>query len=150
MTNPFGDNLDHWFWAAMFVLFALIEGFTLGLTAVWFAIGAFILVFLSFLDISFPVQSLIFLGIASLLLFFTRPIAVKNFKASRYKKNMENLAGKHVLVVKTIYEFENGLIKVNDQILSARADDNIEIPEGSECEIVKFDSVILVVRRLEK
>ena len=150
MWYPFDPLPVHWFWVILVVVFSLIEIFTLGLTTVWFAIGALVLVFVSlWSDIPFLYQALIFLVISALLLVFTRPLAVKKFKLGREKTNVDSLAGKHALVVKKIGEFEKGEVKVNGQIWSALAEDNSEVPEGAKCEILRVEGVRLIVRKLE-
>jgi membrane protein implicated in regulation of membrane protease activity len=148
MLFSFGIMPVRWIWVALVIIFALIEIFTMGLTTVWFAIAAILMVFLSFINIPLTVQILIFLAIASLLLVFTRPLAIKKFKIGREKTNVDSLIGKHALVVKTISEFERGEAKINGQIWSARSEDGTEIPEGSKCEILRIEGVQLIVRRL--
>jgi len=137
-----------WIWVALVIIFALIEVFTLGLTTVWFAIAALIMVFLSFLKIPLSAQILIFLSISALLLIFTRPVAVKKFKVGREKTNVDSLIGKHVLVIKKISEFEKGEVKVNGLIWAARSDSNAEIIEGTKCEVLRIEGVQLIVRPL--
>jgi membrane protein implicated in regulation of membrane protease activity len=144
----FGFVPVRWIWVALVIVFALIEVFTLGLTTVWFAIAALVMVFLSFANIPLTAQILIFLAIATLLLIFTRPLAIKKFKTGQEKTNVDSLIGKHALVVKTIGEFERGEAKINGQIWSARSEDNTEINEGSKCEILRIEGVQLIVRKL--
>jgi membrane protein implicated in regulation of membrane protease activity len=148
MLFPFGVVPVWWIWVALVIIFSLIEIFTLGLTTVWFAIAAVLMVFLSFLKIPLMVQFLIFLAISTLLLIFTRPLVVKKFKIGREKTNVDSLVGKHALVVKTIGEFERGEVKINGLIWSARSEDNTEITEGSKCEILRIEGVQLIVRKL--
>jgi len=148
MLFSFGSVPVWWIWVALVIIFAIIEIFTLGLTTVWFAIAAVIMVFLSFLKIPLTVQILIFLAISALLLIFTRPLAVKKFKIGREKTNVDSLVGKHALVVKTISEFERGEAKINGQIWTARSEDSTEITEGSKCEILRIEGVQLIVRKL--
>jgi len=150
MLFSFGLVPVRWIWVALVIIFALIEVFTLGLTTVWFAIAALLMVFLSFIKIPLTVQILIFLVISTLLLIFTRPLAVKKFKIGQEKTNVDSLIGKHALVVKTIGEFERGEAKINGQIWSARSEDNTEIIEGSKCEILRIEGVQLIVRLLEE
>jgi membrane protein implicated in regulation of membrane protease activity len=150
MLFSFGVVPVRWIWVALVIIFAIIEVFTLGLTTVWFAIAALLMVFLSFLSIPLTVQILIFLAISTLLLIFTRPLAVKKFKIGREKTNVDSLVGKHALVIKTIGEFERGEAKVNGQIWSARSEDNKEITEGSKCEILRIEGVQLIVRLMEE
>jgi membrane protein implicated in regulation of membrane protease activity len=130
------------------ILFALIEVFTFGLTTVWFALAALVMVFLSFLPIHFSFQILIFLGISAALLFFTRPIAIKKLKVGKEKTNVDSLIGKYALVTKQIGEFEKGEVKLNGQFWSARSEDDSEIKEGIKCEVVRIEGVRAIVRPL--
>jgi membrane protein implicated in regulation of membrane protease activity len=92
---------------------------------------------------------LIFLIISALLLIFTRPLAVKKFRMGREKTNVDSLAGKHVLVIKKISEFEKGEVKLNGLIWAARSEDNTEIAAGTKCEVLRVEGVQLIVRKLE-
>jgi membrane protein implicated in regulation of membrane protease activity len=146
MLTAFGFISLRWLWVALVIVFTLIEVFTLGLTTVWFALAALVMVFLSLLPIPLVFQILIFLGISALLLIFTRPVAVKKFKMGKEKTNVDSLIGRHALVIKTVGEFEKGEVKINGQIWSAHSEDNSEIQEGTRCEIVRIEGVRAVVR----
>jgi len=148
MLFSFGFLSIWWIWVALVIIFALIEILTLGLTTVWFAIAAVIMVFLSFLKIPLPVQILIFLAISALLLVFTRPLAVKKFKIGREKTNVDSLIGKRVLVTRKISEFEKGEVKANGLFWTAHSDSNTEIAEGTKCEVLRVEGVQLIVRPL--
>jgi membrane protein implicated in regulation of membrane protease activity len=148
MLFDFGYVPYHWIWAILTVIFTIIEGFTLGLTTIWFAIAALIMVFVSFLPVPFVYQIIIFLCLSAALLIFTRPIAIKKFKTGRVKTNVDSLAGKHALVTKQIGEFDKGEVKVDGQIWSARSEDASVINEGAKCEVVRVEGVHAVVRSL--
>ena len=137
-----------WIWVALVIIFAVIEAITLGLYTVWFALAALVMVFLSSLKIAPPFQFLIFLAISALLLFFTRPLAIKKLRIGREKTNVDSLAGKHALVTKTITEFEKGEVKLNGQFWSAHAEDNSVVPKGTKCVVVKIEGVQAIVRPL--
>jgi len=149
MLFPFGSISIQWIWVALVIIFAIIEIFTLGLTTVWFALAALVMVFLSFLKMPLSVQILIFLVISAVLLVFTRPVAIKKFKVGKEKTNVDSLVGKHVLVTKKISEFEKGEVKANGLIWTANSDSNTEIVEGTKCEIIRVEGVQLIVRPLE-
>jgi len=136
----------HWFWVALTVIFAVIEVFTLGLTTIWFAIAALVMVFLSFLRMPLVYQILIFLVISAVLLFFTRPIAIKKLKIGKVKTNVDSLAGKCALVTKKITEFDRGEVKINGLIWTARTEDGSTLTEGSKCEIVRIEGVHAIVK----
>ncbi|MDR0495332.1 MAG: NfeD family protein [Treponema sp.] len=149
MLTSFGIIPAQWIWVALVIIFAVIEALTFGLTTVWFAIAALIMVFLSFTRMPLSAQVLIFLGIAALLLIFTRPLAVKKFKTGREKTNVDSLAGKNVLVIKTISEFEKGEVKLNGLMWAARSENNGEIAEGTKCEVLRVEGVQLIVRPIK-
>jgi len=136
-----------WIWVGLTILFALIEAFTLGLTTIWFALGALVMVFLSALfHIDIGWQILIFLIISAALLVFTRPVAIKKFKAGKEKTNVDSLIGKNALVTKEIGEFDKGEVKINGVIWSAHSEDSTVIKEGSKCVIVRIEGVQAIVR----
>ena len=129
----------------MVIIFAVIELFTFGLTTVWLAIAALLMVFLSLFKLSLPVQTLIFLIVSALLLIFTRPLAVKKFKMGKEKTNVDRLVGMQVPVAKAIGEFEAGEVKINGIIWAARSENNTKIPEGIKCKILRIEGVQLIV-----
>jgi len=135
-----------WIWVFLSVLCAIIEVFTLGLTTIWFAIAALVMVFLSFLPIQLVYQVMIFLAISAVLLFFTRPIAVKKLKIGREKTNVDSLVGKSALVTKKITEFDRGEVKLNGQIWTAKTENGSVLDEGSKCEVVRIEGVHAIVK----
>jgi membrane protein implicated in regulation of membrane protease activity len=150
MLFDFGYVSIRWIWVALTIIFSIIEVLTLGLTTVWFAIAALVMVFLSFLPIPLIYQIMIFLAISAVLLIYTRPVALKKFKTGAEKTNVDSLAGKHALVTKKIEEFDKGEIKLNGQIWSARSDDGSVINEGAKCEVLRIEGVHAVVRIIKE
>ena len=150
LPDTFGYIDARWIWVALTIIFAVIEVFTFGLTTVWFALGAFVMIFISFLLVRMPLvaQISIFLVISATLLIFTRPIAIKKLKAGKVKTNVDSLVGMNGLVVKKISEFEKGEVKLNGQIWSAHSDDNSTIEEGSKCEVVRIEGVHAIVKKI--
>jgi len=146
----FGYVSMRWIWVALTVILALIEVFTLGLTTIWFALAALVMVFLSFLPIPLVFQILIFLVISTVLLIFTRPVAIKKLKIGRVKTNVDSLVGKHALVTKQIGEFDRGEVKLNGQIWSAHTEDGATLNEGVKCEVVRIEGVQAIVRALDE
>jgi membrane protein implicated in regulation of membrane protease activity len=148
MLFDFGYVSIRWIWVALTIIFSLIEAFTFGLTTIWFALAAFVMVFLSFLPIPLVFQIIIFLAISATLLIFTRPVAIKKLKIGREKTNVDSLVGKHALVTKQIGEFERGEVKLNGQIWTARSENDAKINEGTKCEVVRIEGVQAIVRVL--
>jgi len=136
----------YWIWVALVIVLTLIECFTMGLTTIWFAISAFVMIFLSFTKIPFVTQVLIWLLLSTVILFFTRPIALKKMKIGKEKTNVEALVGKRALVTKKITKFDKGEIKVNGVFWSAKTEDDSELQENTECEILRTEGVTAIVK----
>ncbi len=136
-----------WVWLALAVVFILIEVATFTILTVWFAIGAIILVFLSFLPIPFVYQILIFLIISTTLLVLTRPLILKKLESKKQKTNVDSLAGSIAIVVKDITAFEKGEIKINGNIWTAKSEKNENIEKNSECIILRIEGVTAIVEK---
>lgn len=137
-----------WFWLFLVILFTAIEVATFGLATIWFALGALVMLFLSPLPIPFLWQILLFLIISSVLLIFTRPVAVKKLKVGREKTNTDSLIGEKALVIKEITEFEKGLVKLHGMEWSARSVDGSAIAKDATCRVECIEGVTLVVGKV--
>ena len=137
-----------WFWFGIAVVCAVIEGLTLGLTTIWFALSAVLMIFISLLQPPFYVQCILFALIALLLLFFTRPLALKFLHTKREKTNADSLIGKKALALQTITEWEKGQVKINGAVWTAASVGGEAIPAGDECIIEKIEGVTLIVKKI--
>ncbi len=138
-----------WFWFGIAVVCAVIEGMTLGLTTVWFSLSAVLMIFISMLHPPFYVQCVLFALVALLLLFFTRPIALKILHTKRENTNADSLIGKKAVVLQTITEWEKGQVKINGAVWTAASVDGAVIPAGNECIIEKIEGVTLIVKETD-
>lgn len=126
-------------WLIIAVICAAIEAITMGLTTIWFTGGAIAAAIVAMLGFSVPVQAGLCLVVSILLIYFTRPIAVKKLKVGKEKTNVDALAGREALVTETIQPFRAGQAKVDGLVWSAVAkDEHSTIESGS---IVKIDGV---------
>ena len=139
-----------WFWFGVAVVCAVIEGMTLGLTTVWFSLSAVLMIFISMLHPPFYAQCILFALVALLLLFFTRPIALKFLHTKRENTNAYSLIGKKALVLQTITEWEKGQVKINGAVWTAASVDGAAIPAGDECIIEKIEGVTLIVKKIQE
>lgn len=148
MTDVFSfffGNLP-WFWLFLAVVFIVVEAVTFSLTTIWFALGAFAMIFVSFAPIPFRWQLLIFALISFAFLMFTRPFAVKRLKLKSVSLNSDALVGKKVRVTEEITELEKGAATVNGVAWSARSEDGRTIARGAECVVAAIEGVTLVLR----
>ena len=138
-------------WSVIFMVCIIIEIITLGLTTIWFAGGALVSAISVFFGTSLIIQILIFAVISLVLLFTTRPVALKHFKLSDMEKtNVESLVGKQVIVSETIDNLKaTGQVKVNGLEWTARAADETDIiPQGTEVTMNEVSGVKLIVSRI--
>lgn len=135
-------------WLIIFVALIAIEIATLGLTTIWFAAGALMATIAAAVGVPLYLQIVLFLGVSILLLFFTRPIAVKYFNKDRAKTNVEGLIGKQAIVISEINNIQGiGQVTVDGLEWSARSEeDGHFIPIGKVAEVIEVKGVKLIVR----
>jgi membrane protein implicated in regulation of membrane protease activity len=136
-------------WTILIILFVVIEGFTLGLIVIWFAIGSIFALIVSLFDFSIIVQLFVFVISSGLLLFFTKPFVKKYLKVGENKTNVDSVIGKKGEVRKVITKFDTGLVSVSGQIWTAISIDGEEINLDEEVIVVSVEGVKLIVKRSE-
>lgn len=139
-----------WIWFGLAVVFTLIEVTTFNLVTIWFALGSLIMIFVSFLPIPIGWTVLIFLGISTLMLIFTRPIAEKKLKIGKAKTNTDALLGEKVVVIKPFSDFDKGEVKVKGISWSALAVKGASFQEGEKGIIEKVEGVTLYIKPLKE
>ena len=82
------------YWLIAFVVLVGIEIMTTALTTIWFAGGAALAFVAALFGAAVAVQLLVFVVISFILLFLTRPLAIKYINTSTVKTNAESLIGK--------------------------------------------------------
>ena len=134
-------------WIIIFVVLLVVEIVTLGLTTIWFAGGALAGFIAANLGAPLWLQIVLFLVISLLLLFVTRPIAVKYLNQKRVKTNYEGVIGKVVKVTEKIENFNaTGAAVCNGQEWSARAENDSDVFEqGTLVRVVNVSGVKLIV-----
>ena len=85
-------------WLGLLIVFLVIEIITVGLTSVWLAGGALAALLLNIAGLNLIWQVGAFFVVSFLLLFFTRPFAVKYINAHHEKTNYEGVIGKICLL----------------------------------------------------
>lgn len=135
------------FWLVVLVVLVIIELLTMGLTTVWFAGGALIATIAALFHAPLALQVIIFLIVSALLLFFTRPLAVKYFNKDRVRTNAESLVGHQAIVISEIDNLQGiGQVNVGGMEWSARTRmDGVKLPVGTVTTVLGINGVKLVV-----
>lgn len=134
-------------WLVIFVILVAVEIATMGLTTIWFAGGALLATIAAALGAPVWLQLVLFIAVSAVLLFFTRPIAVKYFNKDRVRTNVESLIGKQAIVISEIDNLQGiGQVTVNGQEWSARsAAGDIRLSVGAVVTILAINGVKLIV-----
>lgn len=134
-------------WLVILVALVVIELVTMGLTTVWFAGGALVATLASLLHLPFTIQIILFLVVSALLLYFTRPIAVKYFNKDRVRTNAESLVGRQAIVISEIDNLQGiGQVNVGGMEWTARSkSDDVPLPVGTVVIVLAIDGVKLIV-----
>ncbi|KAB1434299.1 NfeD family protein [Candidatus Galacturonibacter soehngenii] len=135
------------YWLILFVILLIIEIITLGLTTIWFAGGALAAFVASVFNASLGIQIILFFLVSFLLLFLTRPIAMRYLNQNRTKTNAESLIGKIAIVTKDISNIKGeGSVIVNGLEWSARSVyDEVTIAKDALVIIKEISGVKLIV-----
>ena len=135
------------FWLVVLASLVIIELLTMGLTTVWFAGGALMATIASLFCAPFALQIIIFLVVSMLLLFFTRPLAVKYFNKDRVRTNAESLVGRQAIVISEIDNLQGiGQVNVGGMEWSARTrTDGVTLPVGTVATVLAINGVKLIV-----
>ena len=136
------------FWLVVVILSIAVEAITLGLTSIWFAGGALVALAAAAFRLPIALQVVLFFAVSVILLYFTRPIAVKYFNKDRIKTNAESLVGRQAIVISEIDNLQGiGQVTVGGQEWSARSvEDNVKLPVGTVVDIMAINGVKLMVK----
>ena len=141
--------MEAYFWFAAAAILVIVEIATLGLTTIWFAVGALIAGFLSLAKVHIVIQIIAFVAVAALLLFMTRPLAAKYLNSQTKRTNADSLIGEICLVTVPINNLKaEGQAVVKGQEWTARSIDGSLIPEGARVRIVSISGVKLMVENI--
>lgn len=137
-------------WAVLIVLFTVIEALTLGLTSIWFAVGSLAALITASLGFGLPVQIIVFVIVAVILVVYTRPIAKKVLKVGHNKTNIDALIGQNGYVIKSIEGKSVGQVKLGGQIWTAKGPGQETFEVDEEVEVLAIEGVKLIVRKVDK
>ena len=136
------------FWLALFVILLIIEIITVGLATIWFAGGSMVALIVAAVGGPIWLQVILFFVVSFVLLFFTRPWAVKYLNPHKTRTNYEDAIGKTVRVTAKIDNIaETGTAVLNGQEWTARSEaDDVVIPKDAMATVVAVSGVKLILK----
>jgi membrane protein implicated in regulation of membrane protease activity len=134
-------------WLIVFIVLLILELITLGLTTIWFAVGAIVAFAASLCGGSFELQLALFVSVSFVLLFFTRPVLMKKINSKTVKTNVDELVGQLAKVTAPIDNLQaSGAAMINGVEWTARSYDvDVRIEAGQMARIKEIKGVKLIV-----
>ena len=139
-------------WLALLIIFVVVECLTVGLVSIWFAGGSLVAMFFAMAGAELAWQVVAFLIVSGILLFLTRPIAVKYFNNKKEKTNYKSIIGEVAKVTESIDNFnQTGAAFVDGKEWTARSTkDTITMEKDSLVKVTAIEGVKLMVEPYEK
>lgn len=136
-------------WLIIVAVMLVIEIFTMGLTTIWFSIGAVAAAIAAGFGAPLWLQVVLFAVVSMIVMFLVRPFAMRVVNKERTKTNIDAVIGEQALVEEAIdNQKEQGKVILRGVEWMARSADNSRIPEGEIVQIEEVSGVKLVVKRI--
>ena len=136
-------------WLIALIVFAVGEAITVGLTSVWFAVGALGALIAAGFGAALWLQVVVFLALSGVTLLLVRPLA-KKFLTPRYQAtNADRVIGATALVTEEIDNLKgSGLVNISGQVWAARSAHDVVIQPGREVKVLRIEGVKVFVELL--
>ena len=138
-------------WLVIAGVCLVIEIMTTGFLVFWLAIGALISMIVSLFTNSILIQTAVFVISSAILIFATKPFVKKFAKTKNVKTNAFSIIGQNGIVTKEIDSINaKGQVKIDGETWSAVGKDDMDIPKGTEVEVLEIKGVKAVVTPIKK
>lgn len=140
------------YWLIALVVFLVIEAATLGLATICFAGGALVALIAAMCGAGIVIQIVLFLVVSLVLLFFTRPFAVRFLNKDTLKTNVDRVVGMEGVVTEEISNLAGtGKVSIGGNMWTARTEnEGGTIPVDAVVTVLRVEGVKLIVKVKEK
>lgn len=139
------------FWLVVSVILFVIEGATVQLVCIWFAIGALFAVLASFVGAPVWLQLLIFLISSVGVLIVGRPLLMDKLVRRKEPTNADRVIGQVGVVLERVDNVEQtGRVSANGLDWIARSERGEIIPEKTRVLVKYIDGVKLIVEPIQE
>ena len=129
----------------------IAEIITTGFLVFWLSIGALISMVVSLFTDNIFIQTAVFVISSAILIFATKPFVKKFAKTKNVKTNAFSIIGQNGIVTKDIDSINSkGQVKIDGETWSAIGKDDMDIPKGTEIEVLEIKGVKAVVAPAKK
>lgn len=136
------------FWLIVVAVALVIEIFTMGLTTIWFGLGAVAAAITAAIGGPLWLQIVLFSVVSVVIMLLVRPFAMKVMKKGETKTNVDSLIGKQVVVIETIDNVRGtGKVKCQGVEWMARSTDDSVYAVDDLVVIDSVSGVKLIVKK---
>ncbi|MCD7803524.1 MAG: NfeD family protein [Clostridiales bacterium] len=136
------------FWVIAVIVFAIVEGITVGLASIWFVAGALAAVIVSLFTSNIWIQAAVFLAVSILSLAAFKPLVERYLipKGSKAATNIDSIIGREAVVREDICNLENrGQVKIGGLEWSALSETGEDISAGTVVVVDRIEGVRVYV-----
>ena len=134
------------FWLIAMVLFGVLEAVTVGLTSIWFAVGALAALIAASLGAFALVQVIVFLVVSFVTLLLLRPLAQRYINDRKEPTNADRVIGREAVVTQAIDNLKGeGQVNVSGAVWTARSQEEAPIPAGARVRVLRIEGVKVIV-----
>lgn len=134
-------------WLILLVILVAGEAITVGLTFIWFAVGAMGGLVTAVLGGEIWLQVVVFLLLSAVTLILVRPAAAKLLTPGISPTNADRVLSQIALVTEEINNIaETGQVKLFGQVWTARSENGEVIPVQSRVRILRIEGVKVFVK----
>lgn len=138
-------------WLIALVALAVLEGVTVTLVSLWFALGALAALITSFFVDNIWVQFAVFLVISLATLLVIRPLTRRYVTPSQVATNADRAVGAEGIVIQAIDNRKaQGQVTVSGAVWTARSESEEVIPQGAQVRVLRIEGVKLIVTRADQ
>lgn len=137
------------YWIIVLAILIFIEILTLGITTIWFAGGALAAFILSLFYDNLIVEIIVFLVVSLALLYFTRPVVMRQLNSTKSPLEYEGVIGKSAVVIIEVDNMKGlGQVSVDGQEWSARSLDGSVLNKDTKVRIQGITGTKVIVSAL--
>ena len=133
-------------WLILIVLFGVLEGVTVSLVSIWFAVGAAAALIASAFSTSVTLQLTVFVVVSAVVLACTRPLVKKQREKKAPPMNAQSNVGRTASVIAAVTPDVPGRVRLGG--VDWRAQSSSALAVGTLCEVVAVQGTTLVVKPL--
>lgn len=135
-------------WLIVVAVMLVIEIFTMGLTTIWFSIGAVAAAVAWGFSAPVWLQIVLFAAVSVLVMLLVRPFAMKVMDSGKMKTNLDEIAGQKVRVLEEINNSEGtGKVMYRGVEWMARSVDDAVMAKDSIVTVQSISGVKLMVTK---